>query len=475
MVELQKFVDYISRQEAIRQDEQKIEYTDEELEELQRIEQALSDMGQSTEQPLIQDITTMDKYIDYMTRKQAILENADREIVNGAFSNKKRHVTQADVKEIKEAVIEAKENQSVMFQDVISFDNQFLIDEGYYDPDTKKLNEDVLYNATKGMMDKLVEKEQLHDAFWFASIHRNTDNIHIHVTCMERVNTREVMEWHGEKQARGKRKQSTLDEMIFKFGSKMVDRNKELESISDLRKEIPLELKQEVKDHLLMMYVRNDYISDKVLEKKYHDVKKVIPEKTRGYNELSDDAKKRVDDLTAYLTKDNPKVKEYHEATKKMDELYQQTYGKRYKANEFFENRDRILKERMGNTVVREVKKMKYAESHGNNRKEVENILKNVRTASVKGNGQPQFKTKYGSDEYNKFRNELEQRRVKREKSNKFFQKKSEQAKDRKDINKISRAVNDNMKMYRAEQDYERVQEEINRIKKQREQGFDYE
>lgn len=53
------------------------------------------------------------------------MENKDNEIVNGAFSNSKRYITQKDVKKIKESVIEAKNNDSVMFQDVISFDNDF--------------------------------------------------------------------------------------------------------------------------------------------------------------------------------------------------------------------------------------------------------------------------------------------------------------------------------------------------------------
>ncbi|MEQ3475013.1 relaxase MobL, partial [Enterococcus cecorum] len=123
MVELQKFVDYISRQEAIRQDKIEHDYTYDELQELERIEKALEKIESETEQPVIQDIREMDRYIDYMTRKKAILENVDNEIVNGAFSNTKRYITKNDVAKIKESVIEAKNNDSVMFQDVISFDN----------------------------------------------------------------------------------------------------------------------------------------------------------------------------------------------------------------------------------------------------------------------------------------------------------------------------------------------------------------
>lgn len=70
MVELQKFVDYIARQEAIRKDNIDHEYSKDELDELSRIEKALSIMEKESDQPVIKDIMQMDKYIDYMTRKK---------------------------------------------------------------------------------------------------------------------------------------------------------------------------------------------------------------------------------------------------------------------------------------------------------------------------------------------------------------------------------------------------------------------
>ncbi len=59
------------------------------LNELARIEKALEKIEQETDQPVIKDLREMDKYIDYMTRKKAILENVDNEIVNGALAIQK--------------------------------------------------------------------------------------------------------------------------------------------------------------------------------------------------------------------------------------------------------------------------------------------------------------------------------------------------------------------------------------------------
>lgn len=474
MSELQKFVDYIARQEAIRQDDLDYVYSENELNELARIERALEKIDEETDQPVIQDIRQMEKYIEYMTRKKAILENEDNEIVNGAFSNNKRFITKKDVKEIKESVIEAKNNQSVMFQDVISFQNDFLEREGYYDSKSGELNENVLYEATKGMMEKLKDKEDLNDPFWFATIHRNTDNIHIHVTCMERQNTREMMEYEGVLQARGKRKQSTLDDMIFKFGSKMLDRANEFERISSLRKDVPLEIKDTVKHNLIQMYVENNSIKDQRLEKYLKELKEEIPITTRGYNELPQETKDKVNIVTEHLTKDNPKRKEYDDMTKKIDQLYQDTYGKRYEPNEFYENRKADFNARMGNAVVSQIKLMKQSEEKDLKGDDLKKYLNSNQLSFKTKSMKPKFKTEYGEQRFKEFQEKAKQRKDEQEKRNAVYEKKQEQYKNKIALRKIERVINDDLQMYRAEQDYEKVTQEIAYQKQMQEQGFDY-
>lgn len=465
MLELQKFVDYISRQEAIRQDKIEHDYTDDELQELERIEKALEKIESETEQPVIQDIREMDRYIDYMTRKKAILENVDNEIVNGAFSNTKRYITKNDVAKIKESVIEAKNNDSVMFQDVISFDNDFLEKEGYYDSKTGDLNENILYEATKGMMDKLKEKEELVEPFWFATIHRNTEHIHIHITCMERKNTREMIEYDGVEQARGKRKLSTLDDMIFKFGSKMLDRTNEFEKLSILRKEVPLEIKESVRNRLIQMYIEKNTSNDSKFENYLRELKEEIPISIRGYNELPKQTKDKVDELTDYLTKDNPKRKEYDSVTKQIDELYQQTYGKRYNPNEFYENRKADFNARMGNAVVLQIKKMKKDEQKVNKKDDLKEFISNKKMNVDYVDNKFQYKTKYGTDEYLKFKKEMKKKQEISAKREEMYRKKRSRFADRRDLHKIDRAIKDDLQMYRAKRDYEELEAKIEQEK----------
>lgn len=474
MKELQKFVDYITRQEAIRQEGLNYKYTEKDLKELGRIEKALEKIENETDQPVIQDIRQMEKYIEYMTRKKAIKDNEDNEVVNGAFSNKKRFVTKDDVKEIKKLVIEAQNNHSVMFQDVISFDNAFLEKEGYYNSSTKELNEDVLYEATKGMMNKLNQKENLKDSFWFGTIHRNTDNIHIHVTCMERENTREMLEYDGVLQARGKRKQSTLDDMIFKFGSSILNRKNEFERISVLRKDVPLEIKQEVKDNLIQIYIKNNSIKDTQLETYLKELKEEIPATTRGYNELPQETKDKIDLVSTHLTKNSSKRKEYDDMTKKMDQLYQSTYGNRYEPNEFYENRKQDFNARIGNAIVSQIKSIKKSESKEISDKGLKEYLKSNHSFSQNKNIKPDFKTKYGQQRFQEFQNKVRQKNIVQEKRSVVYEKKQEQYKDKITLRKIEKAINDDLKMYRAEQDYERLSQEIERHKQMQEQGYDF-
>lgn len=473
IVELQKFVDYITREEAIRKDkiEESYSFNADELLELQRIENGLAKLETETDQPLIKDIQQLDKYIDYMTRKKALIDNNDNEIINGAFSNKKRIIKKSDIQEIKKSVVNAKNNNSVMFQDVISFDNNFLIDEGYYDPKTKSLNEDVLYEATKSMMDGLIKKENLHNPFWFATIHRNTEHIHIHITSMEKENTREIIEYDGVMQARGKRKQSTLDDMVYNFGNKMLDRTNEFQKISELRKNIPLEIKGIVKESLMSINEKKKENNDSELKKYMISLKKDIPFNCKGYNSLPEEVQKKIDIVTKKLTKNNSKKNEYDSMTRTIDELYKQTYGERYNSNKYFNNRKSDLNQRMGNALVNQIKELKKDEYK---KSKLNNFTKDKSLSLPYGSfsNNYKFKTEHGKVEKEKIENKNRLFLKDSKKIAMVQNKKVNSIKNKKDLNKVSREVNNDLQMYRAKKDYEKVQQKVEQEKAR--QSYEY-
>lgn len=125
-------------------------------------------------------------YLDYMDNK----EKSDNLFT--AFNNE---VTPEQKKILKDTFNSAQKKGSLLWQTVLSFDNDFLAEHGLYDPQTKKLDKTKIMEYTRGCMKNMLEKENLNDSsIWTAAIHYNTDNIHVHVATVEPLPQRERSE-----------------------------------------------------------------------------------------------------------------------------------------------------------------------------------------------------------------------------------------------------------------------------------------
>ncbi|HCM90582.1 MULTISPECIES: MobP2 family relaxase [Vagococcus] len=474
---LESFVDYMARQEALRKSEKKNGLSDDELEEMKRIEKALEKISISDEpdqEGVVKDVLQIEKYIDYMARKKALVDKGNEEVLGGAFSSWKRHMTQEDVKGIKKMVVKAKKNNAVMYRDVLSFDNNFLIEEGYLDPKTNKLDEEAMYRAVTEMTGVCSEQEKLSNNFWFGAIHRNTDNIHIHVTLMENVNTRRIVDFEDQLEARGMRKKSTIDSMKHAVGNSLLNQKKELSRISELRSSVPKEFSNELKNGLMGIYISQEDHKDKnlIIHNLVKSLKEEIPRNVRGYNELPEETRIKINVVTKSLTKNNAGRKEYLDNARVMDDLYKKTYGDSHKANSFYENREQILNERLGNAFVREMKNVKNSESKklsGGDLKKM--LLEKNRTYNPIG--KPNLKTKVGEERYKEFVKKVESNRLVKEEREKSINKVVTKNLNRKDFKKVDRAINDDSEMNSAEQDYEEMIRKVEREKYLREQGFE--
>lgn len=170
---------------------------------------------------VIQDFTTagdaegkeqsFSGYIDYMNRKDA-QESKDKDLIkygeiryqdynnymgnpektSGLFTATKDKLSADDIDELKQNFDQAQENESILWKTVISFDNEWLKENGVYEEENNYINTDILMDATRNCMRTMLEKEGLDkSAVWSAAIHYNTDNIHIHVGTVEPVPLRE--------------------------------------------------------------------------------------------------------------------------------------------------------------------------------------------------------------------------------------------------------------------------------------------
>ncbi|EUJ42869.1 MobP2 family relaxase [Listeria riparia] len=294
-------------------------------------------------------------------RYQQYMHNPSKS--SGLFSSGYGYLDKKGKGQYREWFKEAQENKSPMWQDVYSFDNQDLIEWGIYNPTTKSLNEAIIMDATRVAMDEKIKLMNLGDtAKWTASIHFNTDNIHVHVGMVEVQPTRPKVTYKGEEMYRGAVPKSTLDKVKSKFINHIVDRNQELAMLDHLiRKELAGSLGKQgqLKDLMLrkeMVHLINTLPPD--LRKWQYGRKEMAPYR-QAIDHISESfLKEKKGTELQMLNKalDNEmhfRKNLYGEGTKEFERF------KDYKANKMKE-----LYSTMGNTILKELKAIRRTIDH---------------------------------------------------------------------------------------------------------------
>ena len=197
-----KFVDYTKRKEAVvvkdPSDDRLVEGID-----------------QATAQEIAKEIQeqTLDYvgYIDYMKRNYAT-KNDSKEFT-GIFTDKTLNASTEEAEHLKDMLVEAKENKSLLWRGVISFDNDFLARNGVYIPKSKEVDQEMIKKVVRKAMVNVIKREKLSDsAFWWGNIHLNTDNIHVHVGLSEIKSARPTFFYaaRNRRECKGKFSQKTI-------------------------------------------------------------------------------------------------------------------------------------------------------------------------------------------------------------------------------------------------------------------------
>jgi hypothetical protein len=81
-----------------------------------------------------------------------------------------------------------------------SFDNEWLKENQILDPDGE-VREQALKKAVRVMMERLIKEEKFipSQTIWAASFHHNTDNLHFHISLVEKENSRELVKRRQKK------------------------------------------------------------------------------------------------------------------------------------------------------------------------------------------------------------------------------------------------------------------------------------
>ncbi|MYL43960.1 MobP2 family relaxase [Virgibacillus salexigens] len=294
-------------------------------------------------------------YVNYLDRKEA-KNNNDFSLYNNYMDDEKKSTSlftynQDDLsiegkEKLKEAFKLAQNRGSILWQDVVSFDNEWLSENGIYDKKTKTVDEKKLKDITRLAMKDMLGKSNIdNNAIWSGAIHHNTDNIHIHLATVELTPS-------GD--SRGIRKLKTLEKMKSTYINKIMDRSKEHEKINNIiRNKIVNDKKQNKTFHTFNWTFKKDFM----------EIYKALPENQRywnyGYQNINH-IKPKLNELTKNYI-DKHYRKEYQEFERLLDEevnVLKKSYGegKQKKYEQYKQNKIDDLYKRMGNAFLKEMK-----------------------------------------------------------------------------------------------------------------------
>ena len=325
--------------------------------------------------------------VDYMTDKEKVKKGeayntpdyfpegilsymADEKKASGLFTKEKDFVDKNSIRELKESYQQAEKNGSLQWKFVGSFDNEWLKENQILDPDGE-VREQALKKAVRVMMDRLIKEEKFipSQTIWAASFHHNTDNLHFHISLVEKENSRELVKRRQKKiekslsptgmqtrfyrdqgaeslQPKGKLKQATLDKMKSSFLNELTRSS---------RKQF-LEKQTTLRDHLVHeLQVPQETIAQK---RELFRILQALPEdkKKWQYKTISREhpiAKERIDSYTQYYLRDSGNKTAFQQVLEEEARFRERLYGT---SHSYKQNQMADLEYRLGNRLLKELK-----------------------------------------------------------------------------------------------------------------------
>lgn len=333
-------------------------------------------------------------YVDYIDRKEAVRKENDfkynlfneymgnPEKSTGLFTEEKWELNEEDKKELKESFKKAYENDSLMWQTVISFDNRWLEENGLYDSATNLLDENKMKELTINAIHRMLANEGLQEAVWSAAIHYNTDNVHVHVATVEENPHREKVmrqQWEYKKNENNRwvKDKPVLDEKgnpVYKeeYKGKFKEKSFQLAKqyiVNEVIKEKDLNKKinEVIRDRMVKEIQRREVFSDKEIVEKVVALYEKMPNCKKSlwnYNSnIMKPLQSQIDDISnLYLQKYHADdFKKLKDMLQKQSELYKRAYGDG--KSDFQETKMRDLYTRLGNSILKTVRSIDEIET----------------------------------------------------------------------------------------------------------------
>lgn len=354
-------------------------------------------------------------YINYIDREEAVrnYKIEDYSLFNDYMGNPKKSgslftddkdfLTENERRELKNLFSQAQRNNSCMWQDVFSFENEWLEEQGLYNSRTGVVDEKKVIEAVRNSMRDMIENEKFESLIWSGSLHYNTGHIHVHVASVELNPTRYTKE-------DGFMKYKNLYKMKSKFANTLIDRRGEQKQINDIIRNNIIGNKNNISFH-----------KDKEMKRLVIEIiNKLSPDRRQwqyGYNSLSE-VKPLINELSKYYIM-NYRKDDYNSLIKYLDEeekYLKDVYGegekffyKNYKNNKINE-----LYYRLGNTMLKEMKDLVENKKEVNSHKDYKNPNIVVSSRDIK-----RLKKAFDK-EYDNIKNELAYEKLQREIDNSY-------------------------------------------------------
>lgn len=319
------------------------------------------------------------KYMDYIDREEAVrndnwmqysaytdfyMDNPEKQPVSlqpertsALFTSTLDSLSPEQKRALKERFQLAQKNQSPMWQNVISFDNRFLQEYGIYDSKTGMVDINRLREITRASMDVFLKKEKMQGAVWSAAVHYNTDNLHVHIAVVEPHPSRPKMA-NGE--YRGKIKLSSIDAAKSCVVNRIADQSLQLNQINQI-----------IRENMISGAIPQIH-NDRKLERQYRKIFQQLPHDRRlwKYNMTAmTHLRPEIDRLSSlylntYCQKDMQRL---DKLLQRQADFWKKAYGSGEKQagryQQYKETKMKDLYTRLGNSILRTMREESSEES----------------------------------------------------------------------------------------------------------------
>jgi hypothetical protein len=289
-------------------------------------------------------------YLDYMDRENARAKTGetfktafsafadymrDDDKSTGLFDNWNDNMNDYQVQRQKEKFAAAQTAGGNMWQQVISFTPEFLVENNI--DIAGSIQEDLLKDATrKAINAELKAENMLGNVVWNGAIHYNTDNLHVHIAFVEKEVTR----------TRGKFKTSSLNKAKAAVLSTLAPRTKEQELLNQQR--------------TALVHAMEEHDDVLAISAAIRSIQKELPTHGRlQYNSshLSDEFRSLIDEEVRYLLDTVLKFEYdlYMDGLKQEEAFYKKSYGAGKTAiyPDYVSNKEQELFARVGNVLLK--------------------------------------------------------------------------------------------------------------------------